>query len=145
MTVHRPRFTASQALFVARASFAAAIGTVAISTAATSFFLGLGFLAWLGSGRLAATWHILRTEPIAGLAATLFAVLALSALWSAGPLSEQLTALGKFRKLLLILIVASVFDEAMWRRRALWAGLRDGITWPHSPPSSPRRQRDHPD
>lgn len=126
MTARRLLPSADNALLISRTAFAAAIGSVPISTAATSFFLGLGFLAWLGSGRISSAWQIVRTEPLAGLATMLFVLLALSALWSAGPLHEQLTAMGKFRKLLLIIVVASVFDDFRWRQRALAAGLLAG-------------------
>lgn len=118
----RERFEA-HALAVARASFVCAMAALPISTAATNLTLAIGLIAWCFSGRLLDTWRIARSEPAAAIALILFMLLCLSATWSPAPLDEQWNAAGKFRKLLFIPVVASVFDDPRWRTRVLVAGF----------------------
>ncbi len=117
----------AQALVVARAAFVAAMAALPISTAATNLALAVGVIAWCGSGRVPQAWRIVRTEPAAAVAIALFALMCLSALWSPAPAAEQWTALGKLRKLLYLPIVASLFDDPVWRRRVLIAGFVVGV------------------
>jgi O-antigen ligase len=113
----------------ARAAFVAALAALPISTAMSNVCLGLGVLAWLVSGTVASTSRLVISNRAATMALALFCLLTLSMAWSAGPLHDQFTALGKFRKLLLIPIVASLFDDVQWRVRAAWAlGLAIGLT-----------------
>lgn len=115
------------ALTAARAAFVAAFAALPVSTAAANIAMGLGLIAWLASGRALEAWRIVRAEPVVLIAAGLFALLCLSALWSPAPAHEQWNAVSKFRKLLLIPIIASVFDDARWRLRVLKAGLVVGV------------------
>ena len=116
----------AQALTVARVAFVGAMAALPISTAATNFALAIGLIAWCFSGRWLNTWQIVRSEPAAAIALILFALLCLSALWSPAPIDEQWNAVGKFRKLLMIPVVASVFDDPRWRTRVLVAGFTVG-------------------
>ena len=117
----------AQALTVARVAFVGAMAALPISTAATNFALAIGLIAWCFSGRWLSTLQIVRSEPAAAIALILFALLCLSALWSPAPIDEQWNAVGKFRKLLMIPVVASVFDDPRWRTRVLVAGFTVGV------------------
>ena len=109
------------ALLAARGLFAAALFAVPVSTALTNICALLGTGAWLLTDRPAQAWRVVQRERVAQIALGLFLALALSMLWSKGPLADQVNALGKYRKLLFIPIVASLFDDAVWRVRALAA------------------------
>lgn len=117
----------AHALTFARAAFVAALVALPVATAATTIFMGLGVAAWLFSGRVGTAWRLVRETPPSFFAIALLALLALSMAWSIGPWPDQLNALGKFRKLLLIPIVASLFDDDRWRRRAFVGLLAIGI------------------
>jgi len=116
-----------QALTVARVAFVAAMAALPISTAATNLAIAIGVLAWCFSGRVPDALRLVRSEPVVAVAVALFALLCLSALWSSAPAAEQWNALGKFRKLLYIPVVASLFDDAVWRKRVLIAGFAVGV------------------
>ena len=117
----------AQALAMARVAFVGAMAALPISTAATNFALAIGLIAWCFSGRVPEALRLVRREPVAAVAVALFALLCFSALWSPAPAAEQWNALGKFRKLLYIPVVASLFDDAVWRKRVLIAGFVVGV------------------
>ncbi len=117
------------ALYASRAAFVAAAAALPIATAGATVSIGLGVIFWIASGRVAEAWRIVRTEPVAAVAMCLLALMCLSALWSPAPVEQQWVAIGKFRKLLLIPIVASLFDDQRWRMRVLIAAaVAGGLT-----------------
>jgi O-antigen ligase len=102
-------------------SIVGACACLPLTTAGTNVFLALAILFWLASGRVGPAVAIVRTSRVAAFALLLLALLIVSAAYSSAPLSDQLDALAKARKLLYIPITASLFEDDAWWRRCLIA------------------------
>lgn len=93
--------------------------SIPISTALDNVVVPLLVLFWLASGGFAGKWALVRRNPVALLAILLFAWLLAGMSYAAVPFGERLDMLGKYRELLLIPVLATLFRTPRERRMAL--------------------------
>ncbi|MBC7945645.1 MAG: O-antigen ligase family protein, partial [Burkholderiales bacterium] len=116
----RYRHAGSSADRLAKWSAVALGFSIPISTALDNLLLGLILLGWVASGHYRDKLRAIRDNPIALLALALFALLSLGTLHGVAPISERLDFLGKYKDLLFIALLISLFrDETAWRHALL--------------------------
>jgi O-antigen ligase len=93
--------------------------SIPISTALDNLLLPLLVLLWLASGGFAGKWALVRRNPVALLAILLFVWLLAGMSYAAVPVGERLGVLGKYRELLLIPLLATLFRTPQERGLAL--------------------------
>jgi len=100
-------------------AFAAAV----LSTALLSVATALVVLFWLLSGRFAATWQRVKTEPVVWIVLALLGLSLLGMAYTPAPLDEALEGAGKYAKLALLPLAVFLLDDVRWVKRALYAFL----------------------
>jgi len=100
-------------------AFAAAV----LSTALLSVATALVIVFWLLSGRFAATWQRVKTEPVVWMVLGLLGLSLLGMAYTPAPLNEALEGAGKYAKLALLPLAAFLLDDVRWVKRALYAFL----------------------
>lgn len=80
-------------------------------------------LTWALSGRYSLKWSRARSNPVVLLGTGLFVALVIGTLYSKADWSEALDTLDNYIALLFIPIIVTIFDEDVWRKRALNAFL----------------------
>lgn len=99
---------------------AAALGfTLPLSTAADDLLLAPLLAAWLASGDFRAKWRAVRDNPVALAALALFALILLGTLHGAAPWPERLRIVLKYKELLLLALLVTVFRDPGSRRLGL--------------------------
>ncbi len=93
--------------------------SIPISTALDNVLVPLLVLFWLASGRFAEKWTIVRQNPVALLAILLFVWLLIGMSYAAVPFGERLGMLNKYRELLLIPVLITLFRTPQERTLAL--------------------------
>jgi O-antigen ligase len=106
-------------LTAARLAVLVAAAAVPFSTSATNIAFALAFGAWLCSGRFFAMLQVAALHPVARGAAVLLALAIAGTLWSSASVAESAEALGKYRKLLLLVMLLPLLDSPYWRRAVL--------------------------
>ncbi|MFZ0254516.1 MAG: O-antigen ligase family protein [Gammaproteobacteria bacterium] len=101
----------------------AVIGSIPLSTAATSIATGLFVGAWLAAGQYRRRLRQIRSHAVALWALGLLALLAIGVLYSSAPLEEALNSLNHYHKLLWIPLFITVLYEPLWQRRGYYAFL----------------------
>ncbi|GAB4206878.1 MAG: hypothetical protein Fur0019_10670 [Tibeticola sp.] len=107
------------------AQWAAVASTFAVSlpTAWLSISTFLFVLFWLSAGDYAQRWREVRDLPLARACLALLAWFMLATLWSPLPWPEALMGWWPYRKLLLLVLMLSILDEARWGWRMVYAFL----------------------
>jgi O-antigen ligase len=95
--------------------------SIPLSTALDNVLSGIILLLWLLSGGLAQKLRIIRSNPVALAALTLFALCIVGLAWSTGSTADGLLYLRKYSNLLLIPILVTIFTDEADRKRALIA------------------------
>jgi O-antigen ligase len=95
--------------------------TIPISTSATEVVLILLLVCWLLSGDYLARFRAIGRNRVAVLAVVMFGVYLIGLSYSPAPLPEAANALWKYRKLLYIPVLVTVFADPWTRRHALRA------------------------
>lgn len=106
----------------------AALWVVVLLFAAFPWSLGLAnvlmllaLLLWALGGQWSERWQTLRRNPVAWLAIGLYAWMCVGVVYSPAAVAEVQQHLGKYFKLLFMLLVISMLPEGVWRQRALAA------------------------
>lgn len=115
----RYRHAASSADYLAKWSAAALGFSIPISTALDNLLLGLVLLGWLAGGDYREKMAAIRRNPVALLALALFTLLLLGTLHGLAPPAERLDFLGKYKDLLFIAVLITLFRDATTWRYAL--------------------------
>jgi O-antigen ligase len=103
---------------------AVALGfAIPVSVAADGVLVAAFVLTWLASGDFVGKWRTVRGNPAVVAPTALFALLALGTLYGPAPADIAVAQLAKYQDLLLIPMLASVFGDPRFRRRAVWAFL----------------------
>jgi O-antigen ligase len=100
-------------------AFAAAV----LSTALLSVATALVIVFWLLSGRFAATWQRVKTEPVVWMVLGLLGLSLIGMAYTPAPLNEALEGAGKYAKLALLPLAVFLLDDMRWVKRALYAFL----------------------
>jgi len=116
---NRAEFFDLQAKRMLVLAFAAAV----LSTALLSVATALVVLFWLLSGRFAATWQRVKTEPVVWIVLALLGLSLLGMAYTPAPLDEALEGAGKYAKLALLPLAVFLLDDVRWVKRALYAFL----------------------
>ncbi len=116
---NRAEFFDLQAKRVLVLAFAAAVLSTALLSVATALVL----LFWLLSGRFAATWLRVKTEPVVWLALCLLGLSLLGMAYTPASLNEAMEGAGKYAKLALLPLAVFLLDDVRWVKRALYAFL----------------------
>ena len=93
--------------------------SIPVSTALDNVLSGALLLLWLASGGYGQKLRIIRGNPVALAALTLFALCIVGLAWNSGSTADGLLFLRKYSNLLLIPILVTIFVEAEDRSRAL--------------------------
>lgn len=101
----------------------AAIGSIPLSTAATSIATGLFFAAWLAAGDYRQRLRQIRSNAVALWALGLLALLVVGVLYSLAPAEEAVDGLRQYSKLLWIPLFITVLHERIWQRRGYYTLL----------------------
>jgi O-antigen ligase len=88
-----------------------------LSTAATVVIETLVFLSFLSFKQLRQRVLVAIYQPMAAMALILYALVSIGVLYSAAPLSESVDMWGSWRKLLMVPLVASVYNDSLWKQR----------------------------
>ena len=116
---NRAEFFDLQAKRMLVLAFAAAV----LSTALLSVATALVIVFWLLSGRFAATWRRVKTEPVVWMVLGLLGLSLLGMAYTPAPLNEALEGAGKYAKLALLPLAVFLMDDVRWVKRALYAFL----------------------
>ena len=100
-------------------AFAAAV----LSTALLSVATALVIVFWLLSGRFAATWQRVKTEPVVWMVLGLLGLSLIGMAYTPAPLNGALEGAGKYAKLALLPLAVFLLDDMRWAKRALYAFL----------------------
>lgn len=92
-------------------------------TALENAFIFLLLISYFASGNYLEKWRCITANPLTRPAALLFALLIIGLAYTTASMDDALSFLNKYRKLLLIPIVISLFNADVWRRRAYYALL----------------------
>ncbi len=96
---------------------------VPISVALDNALMLAVLILWLAGGRFAEKYRIIRENPVAIAAFSLFCMLAIGMFWGSAPLSVALGTLGKYIDLLFVPIFITLFEDPASRRNAMRAFL----------------------
>ena len=91
------------------------------STALDNLLLGLFLLFWIAIGNYRERLAMLRKNPVALIAVGFVALLTLGLFYGEHSINDGLRYLGKYADALLVAMLVTLFDDATWRRRALYA------------------------
>lgn len=108
---------------VAQWAAVASAFAVTLPTAWLSLSTLVFVVFWLGAGDYAQRWRQVRNSALVRACVALLAWLALATLWSPLPWPEALMGWWPYRKLLLLVLMLSILDEARWGCRMLNAFL----------------------
>jgi O-antigen ligase len=101
---------------------AVALGaSLPFSTALDSVLLILALLCWVAGGGYRKRLETWRGNPVVLASASFVALLALGLIYGERTESDALHYFGKYADLLLVGVFVTWFDDALWRRRALFA------------------------
>jgi O-antigen ligase len=92
-------------------------------TALENVVLALLLVTYSISGSYAEKWRRIKASPLTPPTVLLFGLLIVGLIYTTASLDDALSFLNKYRKLLLIPIVISIFTQESWRRRAYYALL----------------------
>lgn len=101
----------------------AVIGSIPLSTAATSITTGLFFAAWLAARDYRRRLRQIRSNAVALWALALLALLAVGVLYSSATMAQALEGLKQYGKLLWIPLFMTVLHEQIWQRRGYYVFL----------------------
>lgn len=93
--------------------------SIPIATAIDNVLAATLLLGWLVAGRYRESLQALRANPVAQLTLALYALLLLGALHGVAPVSDRLSALGKYKDLVYVAIFLPLFRDELTKRRAL--------------------------
>jgi O-antigen ligase len=91
--------------------------TLSFSTAATVVIEILVFICFISFKQLRQRVLAASHQPMVIMALILYAMVSIGVLYSAAPLSESVDMWGSWRKLLLVPLVASVYNDSLWKQR----------------------------
>ena len=91
--------------------------TLSFSTAAAVIIEILVFLCFISFKQLRQQVLAAIHQPMVAMALILYAMVSIGVLYSAAPLSESVDMWRTWRKLLLVPLVASVFNDSLWKQR----------------------------
>ena len=89
---------------------------IPVSTSAAEISFGLCALFWLIGGVRERGWSELWRSPIGAVCLTLFGWMAISSLWSAGEVEMCIKLLVKYRSLVYVAVLLSLFEDPRLRR-----------------------------
>ncbi len=99
------------------------IGSIPLSTAATSITTGLFVAAWLGARQYRRRLQQIRSNAVALWALGLLSLLALGVLYSSATTEQSLEGLNHYHKLLLIPLFITILHEPTWQARGYYTFL----------------------
>lgn len=114
---------AEQCELASKALAVMAIFALVISTAWTNITLGFFVLCWIAAGGYREKFRRVQVNPVALWALALFGLFLVGVLYSSANFDEALDSLKKYRKLLLIPLLATTFYEPQWQMRGIHAFL----------------------
>jgi O-antigen ligase len=92
-----------------------------ISLALGNVFFVLIALLWVCAGNYNDTREVVKSHPVAWTALALFSLVTIGSIYSSAPIRDIALDLGKYSKLLVLVLLLSVLKEEKWRRRCLSA------------------------
>jgi len=95
------------------------LAALTFSTALTNILEGLVFLIFISSPELRSRFCTAIKQPMIMASLALLASFAVATVWSYATWEVRIDTLISARKILLLPIAASVFDDSIWRRRAI--------------------------
>jgi O-antigen ligase len=92
-------------------------------TALENAFIFLLLISYFASGNYLQKWLRIKAHPLTRPSLVLFGLLIIGLIYTTANMDDALSFLNKYRKILLIPIVISLFNEENWRLRAYYALL----------------------
>jgi O-antigen ligase len=113
----KTRFQKMDTLPLVRSLIIIEMVTLSFSTAAAVGIEILVFLCFIIFKQLRQKVLTAIHQPMVAMALILYAMVSIGVLYSAAPLSESVDMWGSWRKLLLVPLVASVYNDSLWKQR----------------------------